>query len=296
MDRSTALAKMKAPGDMRGTACYGVMQIMVTSICNGPQCSNCTQMTRYRSTGDMKIENVLEAIDSVADYPGVVGIFGGNPCLHKDFPAICEHLAATIPDKGRRGLWTNDICGHGAIVQDTFGYFNINVHQNTAAADRVRAAGLTAQIWGERAASLHGAVMVDMADVLPDEGQRWKLIAGCDVNQRWSPAIVETGGQLRGFFCEVAAAWSDVLGRRDGVRVKPGWWRRPMADFAGQVDRYCHHCGIPLRIEGSLDAAAVDTVSTSTEPIARAAGRKTAVVTADAKHCRELTDYLKVRG
>jgi len=297
MTRDEALKKMKAPGDERGKACYGVMQLAITSHCDGGRCSNCTQLLAYRQPRHMRLENALAAIDSVADYPGVIGIFGGNPCLHPDFEKISRHLAEVIPDRRRRGLWTNNMNGHGDLIGEVYGYYNINVHGNVGAAAAVRRDLPGVTVWGERAGeSVHGAVLPDLAAVLPSEADRWALIAECDVNQRWSPAIVELGGRAKGFFCEVAAAWADVCGHRSGVKIAPGWWRRPMADFAAQVDRYCHGCGVPLRMAGRPDSDRKDDVTAGErEQMAARENRLGEVVNAESGRCRELTDYMRLR-
>src|SRR5690606_25236719 len=96
------------------------------------------------------------------------------------------------------------------------------------------------------------------------EEERNKLIASCDINKHWSAMACVVRGEPKGFFCEVAGAIAmlhqdnpDWCGTGEkmkdvGVPIEPGWWRRPMADFADQVRTCCHACGIPLRREGQL--------------------------------------------
>lgn len=298
MNLPECLAKMKSPGEQRGPACYGVMQIVVTSRCDEARCSNCTQLIQYRPVEDMTLANVKRAIDSVAEYPGVVGIFGGNPCLHADFDEISRYLSKRIPDQHRRGLWANNINGHGPVIRDVYGYFNLNVHRSTAHADEIRRDLPGVKIWGEMEPSMHGPVLVAMSDLIPDESTRYELIAKCDVNQRWSPAMVQIDGELTGWFCEVAAAIAAVdCDGSLGVAPDAGWWRQAMPSFRDQVEMYCHDCGAPLRMAPRADSEYCDDISErwKIQP-ARGCARTTVVHSEVDGHCRELTDYLKLRG
>lgn len=301
MTRAECLRRMKAPGDKRGDACYGVMQIVITNRCDLGACANCTQLIPHQDRRiDMSLDNARRAIDSVADYPGVVGIFGGNPALHPQFRAISEHLAAAIPDRARRGLWANNLAGHGDVVRRVYGYFNLNVHGNNNWAAEMHDALPGVKVWGEPTAtsdgsSVHGPVAVALSDVLPRAAERWAAIAQCDVNQRWSPAVAQlVDGELCGFFCEVAAAWASLVGCAEAVRVpvEAGWWRAPMAAWAGQVDAYCHTCGVPLRLAGRPDHDQVDDVSDYWR--ARLAPARCVDARLEDR-ARELTDYMGLR-
>jgi len=244
---------MKAPGDKRGDGCFGVVQIIVTNRCDGA-CSNCTQMIPYqRSRVDMSPSNFRRAVDSVAGYPGVVGMFGGNPCLHPKFPELCEMFREHGPDKPKRGIWSNDIHGHGALVSATFGYHNFNVHGCEKAATRMRAAVPDAKIWGIDTPSIHAPVMV----YPPEDSNTWDAVAQCAINQHWSAAIVERGGDLLIYYCEVAAAMANVLGvSPDHDRmppVEPGVLDWQMDIYSRQIQRYCRICGVPLSLSGRPD-------------------------------------------
>lgn len=123
-----------------------------------------------------------------------------------------------------------------------------------------------------------------MKDVIKDEGKRWELISGCDIGRLWSPIIVSWRGMLRAFFCEVAGSLA-CLNQHDpnypdtGMEVVPGWWRRPMQDFAEQVRVACHSCGIPLRGYGGLacDENSVEQVSETHKDIFRPKKKSRAV-------------------
>lgn len=67
----------------------------------------------------------------------------------------------------------------------------------------------------------------------------WNAIAACDINLNWSASIVENNGQLRAYFCEVAASFDLARGSDHGAPLTPGWWRQSITDFAGQVKHFC---------------------------------------------------------
>ena len=50
---------------------------------------------------------VRKGIASLADFPGRVGIMGGEPTLHPKFHEILAVVREMIPDKRRRELWTS---------------------------------------------------------------------------------------------------------------------------------------------------------------------------------------------
>jgi hypothetical protein len=120
-----------------------------------------------------------------------------------------------------------------------------------------------------------------------DEEEAWRLISGCDINQKWSASIGIFRGELRAWFCEVAMAQAilhqdnpgyvatgirpelyytigSVTNPRTSERVgtlsghtdrRMGslrWWELPMTWFADQVRKHCHECGVPLRGHGQL--------------------------------------------
>lgn len=262
MTREDALARMVPPGRPRpGIWRQGVLQVHVTRACD-KACFACTQGSNLAGKPVViPVEEYARALDSLDGYFGVVGMFGGNPALHPQFPELCRILREKIPFE-QRGLWCNHPRGHGSIMRQTFNpaVSNLNVHQDREAYEEF------ARDWPEcrpylkglDTDSRHSPPFVALQDVEPDEHRRWELIADCDVNKYWSAMICHVPGKgLRAFFCELAGAqamlhahdpsWPDL-----GLPVTPGWWRRPMADFAAQVDHYCHRCGIPLKRFGPL--------------------------------------------
>lgn len=304
MNEQQALAKMKAPKDKRGPR--GIFQIWITRACD-KACFGCTQGSQLGGKpGFITLEQYETALKSMDGYFGVVAMFGGNPCLHPKFEELCILAKKYIP-YSRRGIWTNNLVGKGAICRKTFNpaMSNFNVHLDQRAAEEFR------RDWPETSNMLkgldhdssHSPPYVAMKDVLRkpcptcngenylisppreqqekeaelglrkiltkkpcpnctkgeiyDKEKAWELISQCDINQKWSAMIGVFRGQLRAWFCEIAGAQS-MLHQDDpdypdtGLEVTPGWWKRPMEDYAGQVRKHCHECGIPLRGVGTL--------------------------------------------
>ncbi|WP_044529611.1 hypothetical protein, partial [Herbaspirillum sp. B65] len=96
-----ALDAMRSPSQM------GIICLDITNKCD-LHCSNCTRLLANQDRFyDMTLENFRLAVRSLRDYPGTIAVIGGNPCMHRDFEGICRVFVEEIPDKERRGLWTN---------------------------------------------------------------------------------------------------------------------------------------------------------------------------------------------
>lgn len=279
MDRAQALAKMKAPCHKRGPR--GILQIWITRACD-KACFGCTQGSQLGGKPTFITPEQYEtALQSLEGYFGVVAMFGGNPCIHPKFPELCELARKYIP-YNRRGIWTNNLLGHGATCRKTFNpaMSNFNVHLDEDAAEEFRRdwPETTNMLKGLNHDSSHSPPYAAMKDVLtktcpqchgsfcmncdhtgkvPDEERAWQLISECDINQKWSAMVGVFRGELRAWFCEIAGAQS-ILHQNDpnypdtGLPVTPGWWKKPMEAYAHQVDKHCHDCGIPLRGVGTL--------------------------------------------
>lgn len=254
----------------------GVIQILVTSSCN-LHCYNCTQGSQLRHKHyEMSLQNFEVAVQSLVNFHGVVGVFGGNPCITKNFEEYCRILREYIPFH-RRGLWSNNLIGKGDICRKTFNpaTSNLNVHLDKDAWDEIKSTWPEAQPVGLKEDSRHSPVFVAMKDIIEDESERWKLISSCDININWSAGIAEFRGQPRAYFCEIAMAQS-VLHQHEedypdtGIRLfKDGiyestisvgikqslvceWWRLGMFSFREQVRKHCHECSVPLHGYGEL--------------------------------------------
>ena len=262
MNEQEALSKMIPPGGNRPVWRNGVLQVWITRACDRA-CFGCTQGSNLGGKmRTMPLDQFEKALISLKGYHGVVGIFGGNPAILKNFPEYCKLVRKHVP-YSQRGLWCNHPLGHGTIMRDTFNpdVSNLNVHQSQEAYDEFKRDWPESKPFGLESDSRHSPVFVAMKDVISDESERWDLIANCDINKTWSALIGTFRGELRAWFCEIAGAQSmlhqDAMNYPDtGIDVVPDWWKRPMQDFVNQVRKHCHECSVPLRGYGELANAA----------------------------------------
>jgi hypothetical protein len=260
------LPQMVMPSQKRsGIWANGVLQVWVGRACNRA-CYGCTQGSQLAGKpGMMTVEQYRDSVASLSDYFGIVGMFGGLPTLHPKFPELCAILKEHIPYH-RRGLWANDLNGHGATCRQTFNpaVSNLNVHLDSGAADEIRRDWPEAApfIKGEDRDSVHGTPYVSPTDLGVPEADRWRAIGECDVNRWWSAMICVVRGELAGFFCEIAGAMAmlhadnpDWAGTGEpmgkiGVPIESGWWKQGQGHFERQIRTCCPHCAIPLRRPG----------------------------------------------
>jgi len=257
----SVIASMVAPYQPRPVHLGGVLQIWVTRACD-KACFGCTQGSNLGGKPTMITpEQYAEALESLRGYFGVVGMFGGNPAMHPQFEELCRILRESWVPLEQRGIWSNHPRGKIKTIAETFyaPHSNLNVHMD-ADAYREFAEGLPeSREWlkGMDADSRHSQVYVALKDVVPDENQRWRLIQNCDINRFWSALIGVFRGELRAWFCEIAAAQA-MLHQNDpeypdtGLPVTPGWWRKPIEAYSEQIRYHCHRCGVPLRGRGEL--------------------------------------------
>jgi hypothetical protein len=295
---------MLAPIDKISCGGNDIVQIVVTRKCDLFNCSNCTQLLPFRTDAiEMSPDCFREALRSMAGWPGIVAMFGGNPCTHSQFPLLCKIMAEEIPAQHRRGLWTNCLRGHGAIARDTFwphGRFNCNAHADEDAAAEIEQWLPGKLIQKSRSsASWHSPVMIDRRDVGVGDAEWIAMRENCDINQKWSAAIRQgPDGRPVAYFCEVAAALDGVRGENHGIPAVPDWWKLGMDDFAHQVAGCCDRgCGVPLRLRGHLDRDDTYDVSPSFAPLT-VRGKSVRIVehkAMPAEHVQEMTDYQRLR-
>lgn len=297
---------MLAPIDKIKNGGNDIIQIVVTTACNLFNCSNCTQLLPFRKDYlHMDPDVFRSACHSLRDWPGVVAMFGGNPCSHPNFPLLCQIMKEEIPTQRHRGLWSNDLMGHGQIVHETFfpyGRFNINAHTIQSAIpdiDKYLPGQLIETSRGQQA--WHSSVLVHWRD-MGLTYRDWVIKReSCDVNRNWSAAVVERDGLAYAYFCEVAAALDGMRNQNSGMLIHDGWWRDSISSYYGQVGQCCDRgCGIPLRMKGNLDLSNTYDVSPTMLPYTEDRRGKVNLSTINAPglmgKTKETTDYMRLRG
>jgi len=293
-------SNMKAPGDKRPTWRGGIIQIHITRACN-LSCTHCTQGSNFGGRPVMMSEENFEtAVKSLRNYFGVVGIFGGNPTMHPQFHVFCEILAKYIPFENR-GLWSNNLMGHGALCRETFNpaVSNLNVHCDKAALEEMK------RDWPEcnpigQYDSGHSPVYVSMNDLNIMYTDKVKMINNCDINQLWSAMICQTRHGLRAFFCEIAGAQAMLMDNANdtGLPVSDNWYNLPITAFEDQIRAHCFNCGVPLRGKGDLAVGGTkEYVSETYLPIAKLKQKNKEIVLVKnvkdlGETVRRATDYI----
>lgn len=218
-----------------------IIQIDVTNACMN-RCSNCTRFTgHHRKPFFMDLPTFQRAVDSLVDFPGMVGMIGGEPLLHPQFAEMAGYLAERITDKKRRGLWSTVPKAqgekYGALIREVYGNFYFNDHS----VDQI----------------LHQPLLVAAEEVVADRDEMWRLIDDCWIQKYWSASITPKGA----FFCEVAASFDMLFNGPGGWPVEPGWWKRLPVDFAEQKERACARCGCAIPLKRRPSAQEIDDVS-----------------------------------
>jgi len=292
-----------APYEKQQAGGNDIIQIVVTRNCDIFNCSNCTQLLPFRRDAwNMSLDCAERALKSMQGWPGVVALFGGNPCVHPEFPALCELWQHYIPEQRQRGLWTNHLKKHGEIIHKTLwphGRFNLNVHANQSALDDMLRWLPGIPIYGQ-SPSWHGSMLLDYRDFGFSDQQWEKSREDCDINRNWSAGVYERDGEPFAYFCEVAGSLDGVRGENNGIPCEPGWWKKPMSEFQHQVERCCNRgCGVPLRCKGNRDVQDIYDVSASwTSHTQNRAGKINLALCDNTlpETTYELTDYQELRG
>lgn len=219
-----------------------LIQIEVTNACN-LQCSNCTRFVGHHAkVFFMDLDTIEKAIKSLKGYPGQVGIMGGEPTLHKQFPEICKLVQKFIPERRKRELWTNGYKWneYKSIIEETFDpdLIAYNDHKDNTV-------------------GVHQPLLLVAEDILDDKELMWRLIGNCWVQWRWSASITPKGG----FFCEVAAAADMLFNGPGGYPLEEGWWNKNPNEFTDQVKRYCPKCSAAIPMPGESSHAEYDLIS-----------------------------------
>jgi organic radical activating enzyme len=254
------ILKMKSPKEMR------IICIDITNKCD-LACSNCTRLLANQEfLWDMTIENFRKAVASLKNFPGIVILIGGNPCMHPKFNQICQIFSEERPDINKRGLWTNNFFKHEEISKKTFGVFNLNSHNNSRAIKSLKNFSNTK--FYHSGNSSHAPLLTAIKDLYENKEVMWKIISNCDVNKNWSASIVQNNGKLSAYFCEVAASFDLARGEDNGIEVTDDWWDKNIISYKKQISHFCPGCGAAAKLSATKDIDEIDTYSVSNADLA----------------------------
>ncbi|MBR1647160.1 MAG: hypothetical protein IJ685_10340 [Selenomonadaceae bacterium] len=240
---------MRSPKDM------GIIQIDITNACVH-SCSNCTRFCgHHKKPFFMDFETFKHAVDSLKDFPNMVGIIGGEPTLHPEFEKFVNYLRDSRIGVNKRykilrkpvsnmlkyiytylqhadvklGLWSSLNEGyykHFEVINDSFPTQFLNDHD---------------------IACQHQALLMPRKEPGISDDELIKKRDACWIQNTWSATITPKGA----FFCEVAGALDMLFDGPGGWQVEPNWWKRSVKDFWDQLP-WCELCSgcldVPQRI------------------------------------------------
>lgn len=249
---------MRSPKDARN------IQIDITNQCPN-RCSNCTRLCgHHKEPFYMDFETFKEAVDSLEEWNGVVGIIGGEPTIHPEFEKFVEYLSEKrvkkqldilrrptnefqkymrhhMLDKRRdakAGLWSSINYGyykHMEVINEVFAKQLLNDHNNSC---------------------LHQAVLMPYRELDIDDETFIEMRDKCWVQNTWSPSITPKGA----FFCEVAAALDMTFNGPGGWKVEKGWYNRKPSEFGEQL-KWCEMCSLCLDVPQRISSDGKDDVT-----------------------------------
>jgi len=175
----------------------------------------------------MDVTDVEKALQTLVDYPGHIGLMGGEPTINIGFKKICKLYQKYIPVKARRELWTAGWKwkAYKKIIHETFypELIAFNEHYEYQ------------ECW-------HQPLQIAIEEVINNKELKQRIINNCWVQQRWSASITPWGA----YFCEVAAARAHLFGEPKGIPIEKDWWKRPLKDYAHQIKALCNKCSACL--------------------------------------------------
>lgn len=252
---------------MRPLSEMSTIQIEVTNACV-LRCSNCTRMCGSTEPFFMTMEQFRAAVDSLVGFAegtnGIVGLMGGEPTLSPWFVEMCDYALSKIP-RAKLGLWSvfpPAFKKYREVIVRTFGNILLNDHSRDdifhapvlmAAEDYFRkpcpsCKGTTNAFPLDSPAAYLAIECCEVCEgkgTVTDDANLFASTERCWVQESWSASVNPKGA----WFCEVAAALSDLFDGPQGWPVEEDWWKRTSKDYTAQREWACRKCGAALPIQ-----------------------------------------------
>lgn len=247
---------------MRSPEQMEIIEIDITNACVHA-CSNCTRFCGHHKKGFfMSFDEFKNAVDSLDNWNGMVGIIGGEPTLHPEFERFAdylrEHRVKKNVKEARGPIYdmqlhimananynksnvvllsslSNSYYKHFEVINDTFSFQLLNDHEN---------------------ACEHQSLLMNRNELeIPDNEWIGKRDA-CWIQNTWSATITPKGA----FFCEVAGALDMLFDGPGGWKVEKDWYKRTPEDFKDQL-HWCEMCSGCLDVPKRLSSEEIDDVT-----------------------------------
>jgi hypothetical protein len=225
---------------MRTIVDMDTVQIEITNACP-INCSNCTRFCGHQKPYFMSLNLVEQCLQSMKDYPKMIGIMGGEPLLHPKFEQICK-MAGQHFEPRQLGLWTSLPEGkekYRNVICETFGHIFVNDHS--------------------RDDIYHAPILVASEDIVPDMRDLMFIADKCWLQNAWSACMNPKGA----WFCEIAGALSILLDGPEGWPIEHKWWLKTPLYFRSQAEWACPKCGVCLPLPRRASIEHVDDISKS---------------------------------
>ena len=215
-----------------------IVNIDITKHCHHacPYCIRYMRHLRADKKYHISLDDFQKALDSLAEWPNQIGLCGGEPTLHPQFPEILrlvnEHKSKH--PEARFQMFTahrQNFEKYHSLIQGTLCCVHLNEHDDH-----------------QKSVCLHQPSTVAIGEVVSDKELRESLIDDCWVQRTWAPVINEKGG----YFCEVAGSLATVIDGPDGFPIEPGWWDKTPEQYQEQRDFFCQRCGMALPMQRDL--------------------------------------------
>lgn len=183
----------------------------------------------------MTLEQIKVGLDSIANFPAVKGIIGGEPTFHPQFEEMCKIVKESGIPKEQLAIFVSSnpkLDQYWQLITDTFGIICRNDHTEA-----------------QKNVCLHQPLTIAVQDVVSDEDVQKQLIEGCWVERTWCGTVNHYGA----YFCEIAAQLDLLL--FDGANawdVIKDWWDTDPGAFTEQANNLCGYCGMCLPIQREL--------------------------------------------